>query len=465
MNNPHNDLVIDNRECAQKARHRLEQVRAQCVRVSKKEGALDDTAAIGLLAQLTAEGNSLERSIKAYESLLSSNHRLAKVVSLDAAVTPPNWVLPNFIAEGIVLIAGGHGVGKTTTLLPLAMAAAGVHEDGYELAPKHWRHCIYVTEDVSQARLIINGITDHLGLNRGHLLERVHIVEAQRMDPVSVITVGRHYRETYTRTVATKVGDVEIPPLVVFDTMAATFQVENENDNSEASNMIALLKQQFKLPCWIVGHVSKGDLTRDAAKAGSPTLRGASAYEADANQVLYLVKSEDDTRWLVRGKTRFESPWQELMIETGSSTCQAIDVFGDSETLIRRWGIARPAEKSRDEMQEEAKIKAEEYADQKAIDGICDFVGKAQDAGEPVTRTDARNSIKGRRTEKKKELIETLLEQCRLAEISLPPEVTGKNRTATFLVLLSSAEQAEYKDTGKVPEAKIELAKSWFSPE
>ena len=48
---------------------------------------------------------------------------LLKVVNINDTPRPPVWMLPNFIAEGIVLIAGGHGVGKTTTLLPLAMTA------------------------------------------------------------------------------------------------------------------------------------------------------------------------------------------------------------------------------------------------------------------------------------------------------------------------------------------------------
>ena len=55
-----------------------------------------------------------------------------------------------------------------------------------------------------------------------------------------------------------------------------------------------------------------------------------------------------------------------------------------------------------------------------------------------------------------------MLDQGRLAEVELSRDVTGGNKSASFLVLLSSAEQAEYHDTGRVPQAKIDLLKSSF---
>lgn len=453
--------AITTSEEAARANQRIEVIVRQSARINSDPSAT--TADYGVLAHLFSEQTALEKEVEAYRVLLSSNHKLAQTVNLDTEIEPPNWVLPNFIAEGIVLIAGGHGVGKTTTLLPLAMAAAGVHEDGYELAPKHWRHCIYITEDVSQAKLIINGITDELGLNRDHLLERVHIVEAQRMDPVSVITVGRHYRETYTRTVTTKAGDVEMLPLVVFDTMAATFQIENENDNSQASNMIALLKQQFRLPCWIVGHVSKGDLTRDAAKAGNPTLRGASAYEADANQVLYLVKSEDDTRWLVRGKSRFESPWQELMIETGFSTCQVLDRFGDSETLIRRWGIARPTEKTRTAMSIEAREKEAEQRNEERKELMIDCVAKQEAQGEPINKAGLYKLVGGNARANLK-LVTELIDDGWLAEVVVPRDKRTHHNRGQFLVSLGLGERKEYLESGVLPEHKQTIPECWMKP-
>lgn len=394
---------------------------------------------------------------------LNKWHSLTREVDLSATVTPPRWILPNFIAEGIALIAGGHGVGKTTTLLPLAMAAAGIHEDGYQLAPKHWRHVVYITEDVGQAKLIINGWMNAAGLDYDHLKERVHIVEASRMPPEQVVRIGQWYAQKYTRTVTTAtVGDVDVLPLVVIDTMAATFELENENDNAEASRMIALLKQQFcNLPVWIVGHVSKGDLSRDGAKSGNPTLRGASAFEADSNQVLYLV-NDDGNRWLVRGKSRFESPWFELMIETDYRTVTALNAFGDQEPLIQRWGIARPSIKTRTDLINENKEVAAVRTNEMVTIAICDFIGDAEEQRKPVTKTEVVSSVKGLRSDAKRELIEKLLNQKRLAEITLPACVTGLARERVYLAVLNLGEQEEYKATGVMPDHKIAQYYAFF---
>jgi RecA-family ATPase len=214
-------------------------------------------------------------------------HPLAQYVDLDAEPMAPRFVIPGFIGYGLVIFAGSHGVGKTTALLPLAMVAAGLHRHGDPLAPKHWRHVVYITEDTEQARRIVAGVVKFggLGLEVGTVRERLHIVEARRLEPAYVVEVATTYREQFARTV----DGVEVPPLVVADTKASVFSIEEESSNSEASAIVAMLKQSFEnLPVWLVGHVAKANMSR--ADVAGLSLRGASAFEADANQVLYLVK-------------------------------------------------------------------------------------------------------------------------------------------------------------------------------
>lgn len=387
-------------------------------------------------------------------------HPLTKTIDLTAEVLPPKWILPQFIAEGIVLIAGGHGVGKTTALLPLAMAAGGLHENDYPLAPAHWRHVVYITEDVSQAKLIINGWMNEAGLNHADLVERVHLVEALRDHPMSVVRVGQHYKENYTRTINTTTGVVELPPLVVIDTMAATFALENENDNAEASTLIAALKQRFRLPLWIVGHVSKGDLSKDGLKGNNPSLRGASAFEADANQVLYLTKEADDSRWLVRGKSRFESKWHELLIETSSRSYQVQNQFGDFETLTQRWGIARPQEKSRKELAAEQHSEQLKQIrdDRKKV--LLDCINRADVAGEPLNRTGVQGAIGGQK-QRNTDLINELLQDKWIYEVSVPVAVRLSPSKSNYLIGLSMGERAEYIATGKPPAQRLQVHESW----
>jgi len=122
-------------------------------------------------------------------------HTLAQYLDLDAEPMAPRFVIPGFVGYGLVIFAGTHGVGKTTALLPLAMVAAGLHRYGDPLAPKHWRHVVYITEDAEQARRILTGIVKFggLALGVGTVRERLHIVEARRLDPSYVAEVATTY--------------------------------------------------------------------------------------------------------------------------------------------------------------------------------------------------------------------------------------------------------------------------------
>lgn len=404
------------------------------------------------------------RSTEPCAPLESRQHPLTKIVDLSAQPKPPNWVLPNFIAEGLVMIAGGHGVGKTTVLLPLAMAVAGVHSKDYTLAPKHWRHVVYITEDIHQAQRIMTGYGEHLDWNNKDIFqnmrERVHVVEACRMSAQKVARAGAFYREKFSRTVTTTATDgqeytAELLPLIVIDTMAATIELENENDNSEASQAVAALKQQFEgLPTWIVGHVAKANLGRSE----SVTLRGAGAFEADANQVLYLVK-EDNSRWLVRGKTRFESPWQELEIKSDHRIITVTNQFGDVEELVLRWSIASPPDNSRAERAEKAKTERDQLEAEELKRVILTNVAQRYAAGSPLNKTALRD-VTGRSAAITSNAIATLIADAWLHEIEVPAKERLKNKHS-FLVALDDQERAEFLEIGIIPEAKQWIPESW----
>lgn len=393
-------------------------------------------------------------------------HPLTRIVEIGEAPEPPAWLLPGFIAEGVVMIAGGHGVGKTTALLPLALAVAGIHPDEYELAPDHWRHVVYITEDTHQAQRIITGYGEWLDWpggrgTPGQIKERLHIVEAYRDGAVYVALAGAFYREKFTRTVTvTGIDDqprtVELLPLVVIDTLAATIHLENENDNSEASKAIATLKQQFEgLPVWIVGHTAKANLGRSDAI----TARGASAFEADANQVLYLVSEADKGRWLVRGKTRFESPWSELEIHSHSDTKQVINRFGQAEDLTLRWAIPTPPQKDRAQRSEQARAERSEQEKEAMRLSILSAVQEAFNEGQRLNRTAVRGKIGGR-AETVGSAVDALLADGWLYEVEILKTERLKGKPS-FLVALTEEERARFVETGAIPEYKLEIPPSW----
>lgn len=386
-------------------------------------------------------------------------HPLARFVDLGAEPMAPRWVIPGFIGQGLVIFAGAHGAGKTTALLPLSMVAAGLHGQGDPLAPRHWRHVVYVTEDTDQAQRILAGIVRFggLGLNVDTVRERLHIVEARRLDPAYVVQVAPMYRAQFTRLV----DGVEVLPLAVFDTKSAVFAQEEENSNTEASQIVALLKQDFAdLPAWVVGHIAKASMSR--ADAAGLSLRGGGAFEADANQVLYLVK-EGEARYLVRGKTRFEAEWPELQIRSATAATMALDEFGEMQAVTLRWGIAAPPEVSRKEAQEQAQ-EAQHKADAAALrDEVRDAIDVAWLTGFPLNRAGVRAKVK-RRGEDVGACIENLLSERWLHEVAIPAKERTNPRRGAFLVTLTAEEHAAAVRGEGLPAAKLAVPESWRKP-
>lgn len=384
-------------------------------------------------------------------------HPLAKFISFDMKPKAVRWVIPGFIGHGVVTIAGAHGVGKTTALLPLAMVAAGLHGASDPLAPVHWRHTVYIVEDVEQAHRILAGLVgfSNLRLDADLVRERLHIVEARRLEPSYVAEVGTVYCKAFTRTVE----GVDILPLVVLDTKSAVLELQEENSNSEASAAMAALKQGFaELPVWIVGHVAKPNIGR--AEVAGLSMRGGSAWEADANQVLFLVKEADQKRYLVRGKTRFEAQWSELQIDTHCADTVAPDEFGGFETVTMRWGIPTPPTQSRQQVQEQAKEQVQK-ADAAALrQEIRDAVATAWNLGNPLNRAGVKAKVQ-RKTAQVVAAMENLLSERWLYEVAVPAKVRAHPSRSTFLVDFTTQEHEALVIDGVLPELKLVIPDSW----
>lgn len=389
---------------------------------------------------------------RAREALL---HPLARFIEIGETPQPPRWIVPQVIAEGVAIIAGGHGSGKTTAIAPLALAVAGIHAQGYALAPRHWRHVIYVAEDTSQVERIVAAYVGDQGLDWAHVHERFHLVPAQRMAATEVVEVGDTFAE-YTRTVAGTGGNlgdstpVDLLPLVVFDTLPATIHLDDENSNSEASAAVAAIKQQFAgLPTWLIGHVSKAALSRNDVSS----LRGASAWEADAHQVCYLVQDEAGTRWLTLGKRRFEATHTEFLINTHVVDTAVADQFGALVTLRSRYGIVEPCDNRQD--RREAAAEEKRQADTTALrTAILDAVEAACEAGTPLGKSAVAGRIRRKGSDTQK-MVDLLLAESWLHLVEVPREARVNPAKSSFLHRMTPAQRDALLATGAVPEVKI----------
>jgi hypothetical protein len=385
-------------------------------------------------------------------------HPLAKFVDFDGKPKPPRWVIPGFVGHGVTVIAGAPGVGKTTAILPLAMTAAGLHGDE-ALMPNQWRHVMYVTEDVEQVLRILAGIINfsNLGIDIELARERLHIVEAVRLDPTYVAKVGTTYRAQFTRIV----NGIEVLPLVVLDTKSAVLAMESENDNSEASAMLAALKQGFEgLPVWLIGHVAKPNLNR--SDAASLTTRGASAIDGDGNQTLFLVQ-EGSSRFLLKGKVRFVPKWSELEIVSYTAQSLAKDEFGREETVVMIWGIATPSNKSRKEAVKEAKENALKEDASELRQAVREAVQIAWQTGNPLNRSGVKAKVQ-RNGQIVGRTIENLLSEQWLYEVDVPVKIRAVNSKKAFLINLTTVEHDIVMSSGVLPAAKLVIPASWQKP-
>lgn len=400
-----------------------------------------------------------------------AQHPLAQFVRLNRRPQAVRWVVPGLIEEGVVTIAGARGVGKTTVILPLALAVAGLHAQGYPLAPRpdRWRHVIYVAEQVSQAERILAGVVEHggMGVSWESVDERLHLVEARRLDVADVAAVGELYRQQFTRVV----DGVEILPLVIFDTQAASFAMASENDNSEASRIMATLKQSFAgLPVWLVSHVAKAAIGR----SDIPTLtaRGAGAFEADAAANLYITtegEGDQQRRYLSIGKTRAEPQHgTDLAIVSSCVETTGTNAWGESETVHLRWATVQPMGESRSALRAKAQEDAQEAAAQarevELREELLDRTEEAWRLGHPLSRSGLRTKVRGKVSEILL-AIDALEAEGWLHQVEVPAAIRANNSKARFMVRLTAEEKDKYRATGVLPTAKTAIPASWRKAE
>jgi len=268
-------------------------------------------------------------------------HPLAQFVNFDLTnMKPREFILDGIIGMGLTLIAGAAAAGKTTQLVPLACRIAHLCEADDPLKPLLRRKIIYITEDSEQVINILRSMREsgHLG---GASEEEIHhyfkIVDAKRLPVAEIVKVAQTYLEMLTDNVSPVTGEVHrAVPWPIFDTSNATIDIENESDNSVVGRALAVLKQRFQgVPMGIVSHIAKALKRADVADFSA---RGAGAWEADANQVIYLIKEDDGTRWMEikDAKHRFVSKVDGIKFEAVVNKIKTFDMLGNEieETLI-----------------------------------------------------------------------------------------------------------------------------------
>jgi hypothetical protein len=290
------------------------------------------------------------------------------------------YVYDDFMSTGVNVVAGAPGVGKTTLIVPMALATAHLCPHDYALKPAVRRNVIIITESVVQVQRVIYSLYSwgYTGMKVSDFDERVRVISAQRLDPKIVSQVADEYKEW---TVDNEKADGTMHaalPLVIFDTANAVFDLENENDNAEVGRAMAYIKQSFsQFPIVIVSHTSK---IAGMTESDFLSPRGASAWTGDAQGVYTVFKDgdhEDAPRVLKAVKVRFPTAFPELTFDLVSNKERHKDVLGFDKEIWFSHSVARPLKQGeRTQMKEDRKEQKEQEQWSKICDDILDLVRK-----------------------------------------------------------------------------------------
>lgn len=283
-------------------------------------------------------------------------------------VEAPEFVLDGVLAAGAVVFAGERGLGKTSVLLPMMMAVAGVIDYPFKASIR--RRVFYVTEDIEQARRIIAAMHKHglITVDERELQKMFQLCPAHRIPMDEATFYPKMLVGDYESNECEDGSTYRAPPVVVLDTVNTTLQIDNLNDNSEVSQAISRLREAFDtIPLITVGHVPKA--SRGDAKRAS--FNGAGAWENDTQQTIYLVQ-EGGQRYLVMGKKRFVPDHSEFLIESHLAEFTSLDKLKREVVIKAYYGIpVGVSELEKAKVQEEAKAassrKAWEYLKEKVL--------------------------------------------------------------------------------------------------
>lgn len=339
-------------------------------------------------------------------------------------VTVFEYIFDDFMSTGVNVVAGAPGVGKTTLMIPMALATAHLCPVDFELRPLVRRNVIIITESVVQVQRVIYSMCNWgmTGMRPEDFEERVKVIQAHRLDPKIVAQAADEYKDWTVQNEKANGKMYEALPLVVFDTANAVFDLENENDNAQVGRAMAHIKQSFLgFPVIIVSHTAK---VLGSGESDYLSPRGASAWTGDAHGVYTVFKDGDDNhspRILKATKVRFPTTFPELTFDVVTNKEQHKDVLGYDTDIWFMHSVARILQAGeRAQLKEEAKDAKESEQWERICDDLVTLIrsdgGKSRSYYERMSLADG--GVKASQ-ERKERAIDSLIRDGRIKKIDL----------------------------------------------
>lgn len=296
------------------------------------------------------------------------------------------YAVDGFLGCGPTYIAGAHGVGKSSLLVPLASIITGELEGIFGVKAYLKRRVIYFAEDPEQIDRVRFGLSKYCELKRNG---NFFIRRTKRLSKDAVkVLVAKMVKE---HTIVGPSG-YEVKPLIIFDTLSASFELENENDNAEAAKYLSALKESGgTAPIWVIGHIPKAMLRADVENM---TGRGAGAWEGDAQGTAFIFGEPDgpqNIRYLRTRKRRFEASYIEARFETSVRAEKRVAAWGEEQIITVRFGVPeRSSEETR-------KQDVQSVVDEKRVQTVALATERIRDflrqQAAPVSRNDIEKYV------------------------------------------------------------------------
>ena len=289
------NVVHHARIVAKKAR--LRTVRNQTLAVLSAIEAGEDA---GRLSELVKEIAGAD-SISAYRPgpLHESNFKPMQASELLAEVTvPTEWILEDYLATGsLALIAGKPKEGKTTLI--------------YELAVRVAQGQTFLGRTTRQGGVLILAVEEH----QRDVKLRLQNLGAEGLDGLYVHVGALSPTPTFFAELLIFIRDHGIL-LVVIDTLAAFWSVENENDASEmtrAVKPVLQLARESDACVLLIHHARKSEGSH------GDEIRGSGALFGLVDVALVMKRGSVETQRLLQAQSRYPETPSELVLDLRES--------------------------------------------------------------------------------------------------------------------------------------------------
>jgi hypothetical protein len=274
------------------------------------------------------------------------------ILEMPDGIKATEFVVDGFLPNGVTVISGAPGAGKTTNLVPMAASVAHLSPVEWGFHPKRRRVLVWLSEHPEQVFDTMEAIMrEGVTTSREEWAQWFKVVPTKRSSPEAladlIVAVNNRFSEQNER-------GVWVRPLIVWDTAAATIDVDNENDNSTISKAISKAKEVLDGGAlWVIHHTPKTD--RDADSVQTMSARGGGAFEGDANCTAYLfIDKQTGRRVLGLGKIRFAPEFTEVHFDSARHTETIVDEF-DGQALDKTVTAGIPSKGTKEGRQQEKK--------------------------------------------------------------------------------------------------------------